>query len=69
MKRSTGSAASSTRSSGKRASFEEGLRIRIGALLSEREILLEEVRQLRAAVDVYSEVVRRLELEGGRQAA
>ena len=53
----------------RRVSFEEGLRLRIGALLTEREILEEEVRQLRAAVHIYTEVVRRLEVDASRQAA
>jgi len=49
--------------------FEEALRLRIGALLTERETLEEEVRQLRAAVHIYTEVVRRLEVDASRQAA
>jgi hypothetical protein len=61
MKQATASTASKPRSTAKRATFEEGLRLRIGALLTEREALLEEVRQLRAAVHIYTEVVRRLE--------
>jgi hypothetical protein len=61
--------ASGSRSTRKRTSFEEGLRIRIGSLLSEREALMEEVRQLRAAVDIYAEVVRRLECGDPRRAA
>jgi hypothetical protein len=53
----------------RRVTFEEGLRLRIGALLTEREILQEEVRQLRAAVHIYSEVLRRLEAGTSRRAA
>ena len=53
----------------RRASFEEGLRLHIGALLAEREALEEEVRQLRAAVHIYTEVARRLERDASRQAA
>ncbi len=37
----------------------------IERLQSEREILEEEVRQLRAAVQIYQEVVRRVALNGG----
>lgn len=40
--------------------------MRLGALIDERESLREEVRQLRAAVHIYAEVVRRLEC-GNRQ--
>jgi hypothetical protein len=46
------------------APFEGGLPLRIGALLQERDALLEEVRQLRAAVQLYTEVVRRLRANG-----
>ncbi len=53
----------------RRESFEEGLRLRIGALLTERAVLQEEVLQLRAAVHIYSELVRRLEIGATRQAA
>ncbi len=52
-----------------RATFEEGLRLRIGALLEERDALDEEVRQLRAAVQIYTEVVRRLQVAGPKRAA
>jgi hypothetical protein len=41
--------------------FEEGLRIQLRALLAERDDLQEEVRQLRATVQIYEEIVRRLE--------
>jgi hypothetical protein len=45
-----------------RVSFESGLRLHIGALLQERDALQEEVRQLRAAVQIYTEVARRLQV-------
>lgn len=61
MKAVTRPAASQTRSPRTRLSFESGLRRRIGALIQERDNLDEEVRQLRAAVAIYSEVVRRLQ--------
>jgi len=41
--------------------FETGLRLRMQAMLEERESLLEEVRQLRAAVQIYSAVAQRLQ--------
>lgn len=44
-----------------RVSFESGLHLQIGALLQERDSLQEEVRQLRAALQIYDEVVRRLQ--------
>jgi hypothetical protein len=53
----------------RRTSFEDGLRLRIGALLTERETLQEEVLQLRAALHIYSELVRRLEVGDRRRAA
>ena len=52
-----------------RASFEGGLRLRVGALLQERDELLEEVQQLRAAVQLYTEVVRRLQVENSQRVA
>ena len=52
-----------------RASFEGGLRLRVGTLLQERDALLEEVQQLRAAVQLYTEVVRRLQLESSQRVA
>ena len=52
-----------------RASFEGGLRLRVGALLQERDALLEEVQQLRAAVQLYTEVVRRLEVASSQRVA
>jgi hypothetical protein len=51
-----------SRSPRNRAAFEDGLPLHIGALLQERDALCEEVRQLRAAVQLYTEVVRRLQL-------
>ena len=48
-------------------SLEEGWRIQIRVLLSEREDLQEEIRQLRAAVTIYEEIVRRL--NAGERAA
>lgn len=51
----------------KQVSFERGLQTRIANLKQERELLEEEVRQLRAAVQVYTEVARRLSAtEGAR---
>lgn len=37
------------------------IRWRVAALLAEREQMQEEIRQLNAAVQVYTEIVRRLE--------
>jgi len=48
-------------------SLEEGWRIQIRVLLSEREDLQEEIRQLHAAVKIYEEIVRRL--NAGERAA
>ncbi len=63
MKKALGTAATSTpRPQKNRIAFEDILRLRIGALIEERDALDEEVRQLRAAVQIYSEVVRRLEV-------
>jgi hypothetical protein len=53
--------AAKVRSSGNVVPFETGLHPRIGALLQERDALYEEVRQLRAAVQIYREVVQRLQ--------
>ena len=58
-----------SRSRTNRASFESGLHLRIGALLKERDTLQEEVRQLRAAVRIYTEVVRRLRAQGPQRVA
>ena len=63
------STASTSRLPKNRATFEDGLRLRIGVLLQERNALEEEVRQLRAAVQIYSEVVRRLQVAGPKRAA
>jgi hypothetical protein len=46
-----------------RVSFESGLRLQIVSLIRERDALHEEVQQLRAAVQIYSEVVNRLQVE------
>jgi hypothetical protein len=69
MKHTSGSLDFALPSAKERASFEEGLQLRIGALVTEREVLEEEVRQLRAAVQVYAEVVRRLEAASRQRAA
>jgi len=69
MKRAAASLAATSHSPKKRASFEEGMRLRIGALLDERDQLQEEVRQLRAAVLIYTEVVRRLQISRSDRAA
>jgi hypothetical protein len=42
-------------------SLEDGWRIQIRILLSERDDMQEEIRQLRAAVTIYAEIVRRLD--------
>jgi hypothetical protein len=52
-----------------RASFEGGLRLRVRGLLKERDALFEEVQQLRAAVQLYTEVLRRLEAESPQRVA
>jgi hypothetical protein len=52
-----------------RASFEGGLRLHFRGLLKERDALLEEVQQLRAAVQLYTEVLRRLETESPQRVA
>ncbi|MEO8368801.1 MAG: hypothetical protein ABI806_06350 [Candidatus Solibacter sp.] len=70
MKKALGVAAISTPGPRKnRIAFEDILRLRIGALVEERDALDEEVRQLRAAVQIYSEVVRRLEVSGPQRVA
>jgi hypothetical protein len=55
--------------SGKCAAFECGLNLRIAALLVERDLLQEEVEQLRAAAQLYTEVVRRLQVKNAQRAA
>ena len=55
--------------SGKCATFECGLNLHTAALLLERDLLREEVRQLRAAVQLYTEVVRRLQVKNAQRAA
>jgi len=52
-----------------RTAFEDGLPLHIGALLQERDALYEEVRQLRAAVQLYTEVVRRLQIDSQQRVA
>lgn len=69
MKNALGIVASTVRPRKDRIAFEDILRLRIGALIEERDALDEEVRQLRAAVQIYSEVVRRLEVAGPKRAA
>jgi plasmid stability protein len=49
------------RTAPKHRSIEDGLRVQLRNLLQERDLLQEEVRQLRASVQLYAEVVRRLE--------
>jgi hypothetical protein len=56
-------------SSENRTCFEDGLSLRIGALIEERDALEEEIRQLRAAVQIYSEIVRRLQGNQSQRAA
>ncbi|HXA49473.1 MAG TPA: hypothetical protein VNV86_04175 [Candidatus Acidoferrum sp.] len=53
-------ATSRVRTAPKHRSIEDGLRIQLRNLLAERDLLQEEVRQLRASVQLYAEVVRRL---------
>jgi len=70
MKKASGIAATPAfRPRKNRIAFEDMLRLRIGALIEERDALDEEVRQLRAAVQIYTEVVRRLEVTGTRRIA
>ena len=61
--------ASRPRSRRNRTAFEDGLPLHIGALLQERDALSEEVRQLRAAVQLYTEVVRRLQVDSQQRVA
>ena len=49
-----------SRSLGDQVPFESGMRLHIDALIQERDALEEEVRQLRAAVQIYTEIARRL---------
>ena len=70
MNKAPGIAATSTlRPRKNRIAFEDVLRLRIGALIEERDALDEEVRQLRAAVQIYTEVLRRLEVAGPQRVA
>ena len=41
--------------------LDDGLRVQLRNLLQEREVLREEIRQLRASVQIYAEVLRRLD--------
>jgi len=52
-----------------RAVLEDGLPLRIGTVREERDALYEEVRQLRAAVQLYTEVVRRLQIDSQKRVA
>ena len=61
--------ASRPRSRRNRTAFEDGLPLHIGVLLQERDALSEEVRQLRAAVQLYTEVVRRLQVDSQQRVA
>ncbi len=56
-----------TRTARTNTSLDEGLRIQIRSLLRERAETQEEIRQLRATVKIFAEIVRRLESK--RQAA
>ena len=58
-----------SRSPRNRAAFEDGLPLHIGALLQERDALDEEIRQLRAAVQLYTEIVRRLQIDSQSRVA
>jgi len=70
MRKALGITATSTpRTRKNRIAFEDILRLRIGALIEERDALDEEVRQLRAAVQIYTEVLRRLEVPGPQRVA
>ncbi len=69
MNAATHASSVASRPSENRASFEDGLNLRIGALVQERDELEEEIRQLRAAVQIYSEIVRRLEVNNAQRAA
>lgn len=69
MNAATHASSTASRPSEHRASFEDGLSLRIGTLVQERDELEEEIRQLRAAVQIYSEVVRRLQVNSEQRAA
>ena len=69
MNAATHASALASRPRQNRASFEDGLSLRIGALVQERDELEEEIRQLRAAVQIYSEIVRRLQVNNAQRAA
>ena len=69
MKKESDAITAATRPRKNRIAFEDLLRLRIGQLIEERDALDEEVRQLRAAVQIYTEVLRRLEIAGPQQVA
>jgi hypothetical protein len=69
MKKALGIAATTPRPRKNGIAFEDLLRLRIGELIEERDALDEEVRQLRAAVQIYTEVLRRLEVSGPQRVA
>jgi hypothetical protein len=58
-----------SRSPRNRATIEDGLPLSIKALRQERDALCEEVRQLRAAVQLYTEVARRLQINSRQRVA
>jgi hypothetical protein len=64
MQSAARAATPNNRAPGDRASSELGLRLEIAALIQERDTLREEVRQLRAAVRIYTEIVDRLRVNG-----
>ena len=49
--------------------ISDDVRGRVASLLSERDQLREEIKQLSATVQIYSEIVRRLEAGASRRAA
>jgi hypothetical protein len=69
MNAATHALSSASRPSENRAGFEDGLGLRVRALVQERDALEEEIRQLRAAVQIYSEIVRRLQINHAQRAA
>jgi hypothetical protein len=69
MNAATHAASSASRLSENRTGFEDGLGVRVRALVQERDALEEEIRQLRAAVQIYSEIVRRLQINQAQRAA
>ena len=69
MNAATHAGSTASRPAKNRTSFEDGLSLRIGALVQERDELEEEIRQLRAAVQIYSEIVRHLQVNNAQRAA